>query len=295
MDNPMDWYTKPTTCRRWNLLLLAFCSLLLFSIPASSAAIYTAQAMAPRSGVLIPLYIYPVTGAWDPLYQAIQTHPSVDFTVVINPASGPGPDPLPDPNWTKEIERLNTFSNVRTIGYVALDYGKRAVDGAYADIAKYAQWRATNPSLAMQGIFLDESPQLADEYNTTLLAEVKTKIKNTYGLASGSIGKVPFVVMNPGSIPDSPILGTTDRTVVFEEQYQTYINRQAAKALAALPDRDVLCALMHSIPPDMSTQQLKALLGELKELSGCLFLTDLSEGYYNSFSPRLQEYLDAMV
>ncbi|TLD38507.1 cell surface spherulin 4-like protein [Venturia nashicola] len=226
---------------------------------------------------------------------SIQTHPSVDFTVVINPASGPGPDPLPDPNWTKEIERLNTFSNVRTIGYVALDYGKRAVDGAYADIAKYAQWRATNPSLAMQGIFLDESPQLADEYNTTLLAEVKTKIKNTYGLASGSIGKVPFVVMNPGSIPDSPILGTTDRTVVFEEQYQTYINRQAAKALAALPDRDVLCALMHSIPPDMSTQQLKALLGELKELSGCLFLTDLSEGYYNSFSPRLQEYLDAMV
>lgn len=101
--------------------------------------------------------------------------------------------------------------------------------------------------------------------------------------------------MNPGSIPDSRILGTTDRTVVFEEQYQTYINRQAAKALAALPDRDVLCALMHSIPADMANHQLKILIGELRELSGCLFLTDLSENYYSRFSPRLQEYLDAMA
>jgi hypothetical protein len=112
---------------------------------------------------------------------------------VINPASGPGATPLPDTNYTREISRLNTFSNVRTIGYVALDYGKRAADGAYTDIAKYAQWRASNPNLAMQGIFLDESPQLADDHNTTLLADVKTRIKNTSGLSSGSIGKIPFV------------------------------------------------------------------------------------------------------
>jgi hypothetical protein len=104
-----------------------------------------------------------------------------------------------------------------------------------------------------------------------------------------------LAVMNPGSIPDSRILGTTDRTVVFEEQYQTYFNRQAAKALAALPDRDVLCALMHSIPPDMPNPQLKALVRELRELSGSLFLTDLSENYYQRFSPRFQEYMDAMV
>jgi hypothetical protein len=101
--------------------------------------------------------------------------------------------------------------------------------------------------------------------------------------------------MNPGSIPDSRILGTTDRTVVFEEQYQTYINRQAAKALAALPDREVLCCLMHSIPTEMPIAQLKALVGELRELAGCLFLTDLSTDYYQRFSPRFQEYMDAML
>jgi hypothetical protein len=107
--------------------------------------------------------------------------------------------------------------------------------------------------------------------------------------------RISLAVMNPGSIPDSRILGTTDRTVVFEEQYQTYINRQAAKALAALPDRDVLCALMHSIPTDMPNTQLRALVNELRELSGSLFLTDLSENYYQRFSPRFQEYIDAMV
>jgi hypothetical protein len=101
--------------------------------------------------------------------------------------------------------------------------------------------------------------------------------------------------MNPGSIPDSRILGTTDRTVVFEEQYQTYINRQAGKALAALPDRDVLCCLMHSIPTDMPISQLKALVGELRELAGSLFLTDQSENYYQQFSPRFQEYIDALL
>jgi hypothetical protein len=126
-------------------------------------------------------------------HHSIQTHPSLDFTVVINPASGPGASALPDANYTREITRLNTFSNVRTIGYVAVDYGKRALDAAYADIAVYAQWRTKNPGLAMQGIFLDESPQLADDHNTTFLADVKTRIKATTGLASGSIGKIPFV------------------------------------------------------------------------------------------------------
>jgi hypothetical protein len=82
---------------------------------------------------------------------------------------------------------------VRTIGYVPLDYGKRALDTAYADIAHYAQWKTKNPNLAMQGIFLDESPQLADDHNTTFLADVKTRIKATTGLSSSAIGKIPFV------------------------------------------------------------------------------------------------------
>jgi hypothetical protein len=100
--------------------------------------------------------------------------------------------------------------------------------------------------------------------------------------------------MNPGMIPDSRILSTADKTVVFEEQYQTYINRQAAKSLAALPDRDALVCLMHSIPDNMPASQLKALVGELRELSGSLFLTDFSDSYYERFSSRFSMFVDAM-
>jgi hypothetical protein len=101
--------------------------------------------------------------------------------------------------------------------------------------------------------------------------------------------------MNPGMIPDSRILGTADKTVVFEEQYQTYVNRQAAKSLAALPDRNALVCLMHSIPSDMPPAQLKALVNELRELAGSLFLTDFSELYYERFSPKFSQFIDAMV
>jgi Spherulation-specific family 4 len=102
-------------------------------------------------------------------------------------------------------------------------------------------------------------------------------------------------VMNPGMIPDGPILQTADKTVVFEERYQTYVNLQAAKQLAALPDRSALACLMHSIPPEMSVAQMKLIVNELRELAGSIFITELSNLYYSSFSPRFLEYVDAMV
>jgi hypothetical protein len=101
--------------------------------------------------------------------------------------------------------------------------------------------------------------------------------------------------MNPGMIPDGPILNAADRTVVFEERYQTYINLQAAKQLAALPDRSALVCLMHSIPPEMTAAQVRLIVNELKELSGSVFLTELADLYYSKFSPRFMEYVDALA
>ena len=77
--------------------------------------------------------------------------------------------------------------------------------------------------------------------------------------------------------------------------YQTYLNLQAARSLAALPDRDQLCCLMHSIPYDITPDQLKSLARELRRLAGSVFLIDLSIDYYQQFSPRFQEYIDALA
>jgi Spherulation-specific family 4 len=101
--------------------------------------------------------------------------------------------------------------------------------------------------------------------------------------------------MNPGMIPDGQILATADKTVVFEERYQTYINLQAAKQLAALPDRSALVCLMHSIPPELPAAQMKLVVNELRELAGSIFITELADFYYSRFSPRFAEYVDAMV
>jgi Spherulation-specific family 4 len=120
----------------------------------------------------------------------------VDFIVVINPASGPGLTPTPDPNYTREITKLNQFSNVRTIGYVAVDYGRKLLQNTYLEIDKYSGWGETNQQLAMQGIFLDESPQIADEHNSTYLESVRNYIKGQKPLAGGLLGEFPSAYLN---------------------------------------------------------------------------------------------------
>lgn len=42
--------------------------------------------------VMLPLYVYPESGAWDPVYKAISTNSGVKFYVIVNPDSGPGGD-----------------------------------------------------------------------------------------------------------------------------------------------------------------------------------------------------------
>jgi hypothetical protein len=101
--------------------------------------------------------------------------------------------------------------------------------------------------------------------------------------------------MNPGMVPDGQILSSADRTVVFEERYDTYVNMQTAKQLSALPDRNVLACLMHSIPEDFSEEQLRGLVRELKGLAGSIFITDLQSEYYQHFSPRFEKFVRAMA
>jgi hypothetical protein len=53
--------------------------------------------------------------------------------------------------------------------------------------------------------------------------------------------------------------------------------------------------LMHSIPSDVPMPQLRAIVNELRMLAGSIFITDLSDLYYQRFSPRFQDFVDAMM
>lgn len=98
--------------------------------------------------ILLPLYIWPGTGVWDPLFIAAEAHPDLDLWVIVNPFNGPGLNALPDANYLQVLPRLTAIPNTKVIGYVRCDYGRRPVEEILAEIGKYASW---GKELANQG------------------------------------------------------------------------------------------------------------------------------------------------
>lgn len=105
-----------------------------------------------RTGVLVPMYVYPANIHTNPVYNRLmdlkRRHETVPFWVIINPASGPGKSV--DANYSKAIDRL-LGSGCLVLGYVPTNYGKRPVAEVQADLE---QWRKLYPRT--QGIFYDE-------------------------------------------------------------------------------------------------------------------------------------------
>jgi hypothetical protein len=102
--------------------------------------------------------------------------------VVINPGNGPGPGPLPDANYTREIPRLNAKANVRTVGYVSTVYTTRDVKAVMKDINVYSAW--ADHGLGMQGIFLDETPGVWEDDSGSFLENVASSIRSAVGLGA---------------------------------------------------------------------------------------------------------------
>lgn len=105
-----------------------------------------------RTGVLVPLYLYPADIHKNPAYNRLadlkRRFETVPFWVIVNPNSGPGEKV--DANYTKAIDRLEGAGCV-TIGYVATGYGKRTQGQVQKDVDR---WLALYPRI--QGIFFDE-------------------------------------------------------------------------------------------------------------------------------------------
>ena len=105
-----------------------------------------------RTGVLVPLYLYPANihqnAAFNRLMEIKRRYEIVPIWVILNPASGPGKSV--DANYVKAIDRLQGAGCV-TLGYVTTSYGKRTEAGVRHELE---QWRTMYPRI--QGIFFDE-------------------------------------------------------------------------------------------------------------------------------------------
>ncbi|KAH1565688.1 hypothetical protein KXX17_003104 [Aspergillus fumigatus] len=282
--------------RRSRILLAVFVLIAILAVvipPAVVVTLHKKNDMGPKSKVFVPLYVYPAPGAWTPLEDVISKHPDVKFTVVINPGSGPGPNALPDGNYTREIPKLASYENVRLLGYVATTYAKRNISLVRRDIETYAAWptNSSNPALAVRGIFFDETPQQYDEDALAYLQELTDVVKNTPGL-----GPDHYVVHNPGAIPDSRYLSTADSTVVFEATYDTFQERHGAKLFEAIPDsnRSQLCAVIHSVPESVEGSALRSLVKQVRKVADEIFITHLDTDYYASFGRQWPEFVDLM-
>jgi hypothetical protein len=106
--------------------------------------------------------------------------------VVVNPDSGPGESsPYPNNDYSAQIQKLNAFPNVKTIGYVRTGFATRNITAILQDVSTYSGW-SKNPnaanSTAMHGIFFDEVPNEWSAETAQYLNTINQAVKNAPGL-----------------------------------------------------------------------------------------------------------------
>lgn len=265
------------------------------SSAVESATVVRENKLAPRSAVLLPLYIYPSPEAWTPLQEAIAAYPTVFFTVIINPFNGPGLDDLPDECYQKAILTLTCHANVRVLGYVHTSWAKRDIGLVCKDIDKYGQWaeRSGNPELKVTGIFVDETPNVYSTESECYLAKLGKRVKEMPG------GDDNIIIHNPGCVPDRAFLALPDSTVIFEDTYHNFRTRVSNAVFSAVAlskvDRSKLGCVIHSVPEDLSSDEWLELGRQVREIAGDVFITCLSHLYYESFAPGWAKFVDAMA
>lgn len=200
---PRPNLTRPR--RPWCIAIsIAIAVVIIIVIVVPCAVLLTRKHGGEKTNVLFPLYIYPTNDStWDPLYESyvepethippialrtvtdsprVTTHPDLNFTVIINPSSGPGSSAYPSEDYTSSVERLSTYSNVRKVGYVRTAYATRNITAVLDDVATYAGWANQSLTLAMDGIFFDEAPYDYSAAKAEYMQTISEAVKSSSGL-----------------------------------------------------------------------------------------------------------------
>lgn len=167
--------------------------------------------------LLLPLYQYPEGTTWDPVYSAIEANPQVDFQIILNVDSGPGASE-PDSNFVTGTSKLNSYSNVQTLGYVHCLYGADQ-DGVVQNVTEWAAWNSfTGANVSVDGIFFDETP------NTQGGTDDVSFVQAVVEAAATAFGTHQFTSMlNPGAIVEHDAFwDLANYIVVFEDEASAY-------------------------------------------------------------------------
>jgi hypothetical protein len=132
--------------------------------------------------------------------------------LVVNPASGPGPEAVPA---YRAAVRAAQRAGARVLGYVHTGYGARPAAEVMADIDRYVSW------YGVDGVFLDEASH--DVERLGYYAALGRRAR------AGDAHRV--VVLNPGVVPAREYFDLADVIVTFEGPYAAY-----GAAMDAMPD-----------------------------------------------------------
>lgn len=226
---------------------------------------------------------------WNPLFSALDSFPSLQVIVIIDPLNGPGADALPDSNYIAGISFLNAYSNVRTIGYVRSTKGARPISEYQADIDKYANWDSlASADISMHGIFIDEANN--DPAALQYYADFSSYAHQRFPDADA------VVVQNPGVTTPQTFFDTmpTDVFVTFEN----FASQMWAPftiftdPLYANTPHERQAAIFHDFGG--STTDLVNITDTVGETAAMRYIFVTTQSDYNSFSTNLSIFVAAV-
>ncbi|PSR97270.1 Spherulation-specific family 4-domain-containing protein [Coniella lustricola] len=180
------------------------------------AASLAAGSMATK--LLLPLYQYPMSGVWDPVFTAIEANPNLDFQIIVNVDTGPAGS-TPNSDFVTGVAKLNSYSNVLTLGYVHCSFGSASQDELSANSSDWAAWNAySGANTSIGGLFFDETP------NTEGTTSDVTFMTTAVEAAKSAFGSYALTtIFNPGAaIMHDEFWTLADYNVIFEDSASEY-------------------------------------------------------------------------
>ena len=226
----------------------------------------------PLLRILVPAYFYPGGPGLKDWNRLIEAAPRVPIVAIVNPASGPGTEAIPD--YTAVVSRAKA-AGVQVIGYVNTEHGKRPRPEIEADIDRWVRFYP-----AIQGIFFDAQASGVEHVDlyAALHASVRRKIKEA------------VLISNPGTICAEEYFARSvvDVAIVFEhhKDFETFELPTWAKYY---PDRRFA-----AIPYSVKTASQMKYDAQLAVLKGFRYLY-VTDGVLPNPWIRLPHYWDAEV
>lgn len=245
----------------------------------------TVQSTEPAY-IILPLYIYPHPGAWNSIYNSIDAHPTLHFSIIINPYNGPGTDAYPDENYIAAISKLNSYANTRLYGYVHTLEATRAPSAIRADITTYAGWAAYSGAadLRLDGIFFDEAPS---RYSKSCAGAMTAATEFArVAMGPGHNG----VILNPGVVPDPRYYALADVVTAFEDGHAAWSAGVCERVPAALRARSAMM-VHHFVGGEEGQDEL---VGEVVRRGGWRGLYVSDGGEYSDVSGIWERLCQAM-